>query len=62
MPTRSHGRVKARQEQALERQKARDARGDAGQIALLDKGGFVAKRERARIAARLEKAAARGAR
>ena len=57
MPTRSHRRVKARQEQALERQKARDARGDAGQIALLDKGGFRAKRERERIAKRAAKAA-----
>jgi len=57
MPTRSHRRVKARQEQALERQKARDARGDTGQVAHLDKAGFTAKRERARIAARLAKAA-----
>lgn len=48
---------KIRQEQALERQKARDARGDAGQIALLDKGGFTAQRERARISARIAKAA-----
>jgi len=56
MPTRSHRRVKARQEQALERQKARDARGDAGQIALLDRGGFRAKRERERIAKRAAKA------
>ena len=56
MPTRHHRRTKARQEQAVERQTARDARGDAVQIARLDKGGFRAERERKRIAARAAKA------
>lgn len=39
-----------RQRQALERQVAREQRTTAQQIARLNRGGYVAKRERARLA------------
>lgn len=42
-------RIKRRQEEAAERQEARNKRGDAGQLDKLNKLGYTAKRERARL-------------
>lgn len=43
-------RIQIRQQQATERQEARNARGDAGQLDRLNKLGYTAQRERARLA------------
>ena len=47
-------RRKQRHEEAVKRQAERDTRGDAGQLARLDTTRMVAKKERARLAARMK--------
>lgn len=42
-------RVEKRQQEATERQAAREKRGDKGQLDRLDKLGYTATRERARL-------------
>ena len=41
--------MEKRQQEATERQAAREKRGDKGQLDRLDKLGYTAKRERARL-------------
>lgn len=47
-------RIEQRQQEATERQAAREKRGDVGQLDRLDRLGYTATRERARLAGRRE--------